>query len=58
MFFIQYFIVSLIVSYIHAHSCYVKGKSYPWKEDILLCVIWPITLPAGIVMIVLSENKP
>lgn len=58
MFILIYFIVALVVSYIHAHSCYVKGKPYPWKSDIILCVIWPITLPAGIVMIVLSESKP
>lgn len=55
---IIYFIVALIMSYIHAHGCYVKGVKYPWKEDLWLCAIWPITLPLGIVMIVVSDSRP
>ncbi len=53
-----YFIVTLVVSYIHAHGCYVKGTKYPWKEDAVLCFLWPITLPVGIWMIITSESRP
>lgn len=56
--FIIYLIVTLVVSYIHAHGCYVKGVKYPWKEDLILCFLWPITLPVGIWMIVVSESRP
>jgi ABC-type Mn2+/Zn2+ transport system permease subunit len=58
MLILVYLIVALIVMYIHAHGAFIKGQEYPWKEDILLCLIWPITVPLGIVMIVASEGHP
>jgi hypothetical protein len=53
-----YLIVTLVVMYIHAHGCYIKGINYPWKSDIILCFLWPIVLPFGIWMIVSSEKRP
>lgn len=58
MFIALYFIVVLVVAYTHAHGCFIKGTKYPWKEYIILCVLWPVTLPLGIWMIVSSEGRP
>lgn len=52
-----YFIVTLVVAYVHAHGCSIKGTKYPWKEDFILCILWPVTLPLGIWMIVASGSR-
>lgn len=56
MLFIIYLIASLLVCYTHAHGCLVRGIKYPWKEDILLCVFWPVTMPIAILAIIASES--
>lgn len=53
-----YFTVTLIVIYINAMGCYVRGIKYPWKGDIIICFFWPITVPIGILAIIASESKP
>lgn len=58
MFLVVYFIATLIFVYINAVGCYVRGIKYPWKQDIPLCLIWPITVPIGIMAIVASESRP
>lgn len=58
MLFIIYLIVILLACYINAATCYARGIKYPWEEDILLCVFWPITMPIAILAIVASESKP
>ena len=51
-----YFIVTLLVIYINATGCYIRGMRYPWKEDMILSLFWPIGLPLGILIVIL-ENK-
>lgn len=58
MFLILYFIIALIVIYINASGCYIRGMKYPWKEDMILCLFWPITVPIGILAIIASESRP
>lgn len=58
MLFIIYLMASLLVCYTHAHGCLVRGVKYPWKEDILLCLLWPVVVPLGIFVIIASEGKP
>ena len=58
MFFIIYFIVTLLVIYMNAMGCYIRGIKYPWKQDILLCMVWPVTVPIGIMAIIASESRP
>lgn len=53
-----YLLVTLIFIYINASGCYIRSIKYPWKSDILLCFIWPITVPIGIVAIIASESRP
>lgn len=56
MLFIIYLVVVLVYSYINAATCYAKDIKYPWKEDILLCVFWPVTMPIAILAIIASER--
>lgn len=58
MFFIIYLIVTLIFIYINAVGCYIRAIKYPWRQDILLCMVWPITIPIGILAIIASESRP
>lgn len=58
MFLVLYFIVTLIVIYINATGCYIRGIKYPWRGDVLLCMAWPITVPIGILAIIASESRP
>lgn len=53
-----YLIVALIVSYINASGCYIRGMKYPWKQDIPLCLGWPVTVPLGILAIICCESHP
>lgn len=52
-----YLIVTLIFIYIDAVGCYIRAIKYPWRQDVLLCMAWPITAPIGILAIIASENK-
>lgn len=56
--FIVYLVVSLIFVYINATACYIRGMKYPWRQDIPLCLIWPVTAPIGILAIIASESRP
>jgi hypothetical protein len=58
MFIIIYFTVTLIFIYINATGCYIREMKYPWKQDIPLCLIWPVTVPIGILAIIASESRP
>lgn len=58
MFFIIYFIVTLLVIYMNAIGCYIRGIKYPWRQDVLLCMAWPVTVPFGILAIIASESRP
>jgi len=57
MFLDVYFIVTLIFIYINATGCYIRAMKYPWREDIILCFFWPITVPIGILAIIASEGR-
>lgn len=58
MFFIIYLIVTLIFIYINAVGCYIRAIKYPWRQDLLLCMAWPVTVPIGILVIIASESRP
>lgn len=53
---IIYLIVILLTCYINAATCYARGIKYPWKEDILLCIFWPVTMPIAILAIIAFES--
>lgn len=53
-----YLVVTLLFIYINAMGCYIRATKYHWKEDIILCFFWPITVPIGILAIIASESKP
>lgn len=55
--FIIYFIVALIVSYIHAHISTAKGKKYDLKNDWILCLLWPLVIVAVIYTAVIGGEK-
>lgn len=54
---IIYFIVALIVSYIHAHISTAKGKKYDLKNDWILCLLWPLVIIAVIYTAVIGEEN-
>lgn len=54
---IIYFIVALIVSYIHAHISTAKGKKYDLKNDWILCLLWPLVIIAVIYTAVTVEGE-
>ena len=58
MLFITYLVVILVSCYINAATCYAQGTKYPRKEDILLCLFWPVTMPIAILAIITSESRP
>lgn len=51
-----YLIVTLVFIYINAMGCYIRAIKYPWRSDIPLCLVWPISVPLGILTIVASEG--
>ncbi len=57
MFIVLYFIVALIVSYIHAHISTAKGKKYDLKNDWILCLLWPLVIVAVIYTAVIGEDR-
>ena len=58
MFLLIYFIVTLIFIYINATGCYIRSMKYPWRQDIILCLFWPVTAVVGILAIIASESRP
>lgn len=53
-----YLIMTLIFVYINATGCYIRGMKYPWRQDIILCLFWPVTAVIGILAIIASESRP
>ena len=51
-----YIIISFIFVYINATACYIRGVTYPWKQDIPLCLIWPVVVPVWIINLINSDD--